>query len=86
MSEIAQVMNTIPIDKQQILYDKKQLTKENIKFIQSKPRFGFGYDKSTKDIFTYDSDKIIQNTVGLKRRVKYNVTYHYGYDGEQFRL
>jgi len=51
LSDIAQVMNTIPIDKQQILYDKKQLTKETIKFIQSKPRFGFGYDKSTKGIF-----------------------------------
>ena len=69
MSEIAQVMNTIPQDKQHILHDKKQLIKDNIKYIQSEPRFGFGYDKNTKDIFTYDSDKTIQNTVGLKRWV-----------------
>ena len=60
--------------------------KKNINFIQSKPRFGFGYDKSIKDIFTYDSDKIIQNTVGLKRWVKENVTYPYGYDEELFTL
>ena len=45
MSEIAQVMNTIPQDKQQALHDKKQLMKYNIKYIQSEPRFGFGYDK-----------------------------------------
>ena len=63
-------MNGIPIDKQQLLHDINQLIKENIKYIQSEPRFGFGYDKNIKDIFTYDSDKIIQNTVGLKRWVK----------------
>ena len=55
---------------------KKLLAKENIKFIQSKPRFGFGYDKNIKDIFTYDSGKIIQNIVGFKTWVKkqYNLS------------
>ena len=62
------------------------MTKEKITFIQSKPRFGFCYGKNIKDIFTYDSDKIIQNTVGLKRWVKHNITYPYGYDGEEFTL
>ena len=62
------------------------MTKENIKFIQSKPRFGLGYDKNIKGIFTYDSDKIFQNTVGLRRWANYNVTYPYGNDGDEFTL
>jgi len=84
MSEIAQVMNAIPKDKQQVLHDKKQWIKDNIKYIQYEPRFGFGYDKNTKDIFTYDSDKIIQNTVGLKIWAKYNIAYPYCDEGEEF--
>ena len=60
MSEVAQAMNEIPRDKQQVLHDKKQLIKDNIKHIQSNPRFRFEYYKSTKNITTYDCDKIIQ--------------------------
>ena len=86
LSEVAQVMITIPKPKQQILHDKKQLIKDNIIYIQSEPRLGFGYEKNTKDVLTYDSDKIIQNTVGLQRWVKNNITYPYGYEGEEFTL
>ena len=42
MSEVAQDKNTIPKDKQHLLHDN------NIEYIQSEPRFGFGYDKSTR--------------------------------------
>ena len=82
MSEVAKAMNNIPIEDQKILHDKSQLVKDNTKYIQTMPRFGFGYNKNNKDVFTYDNDKIIQNTVGLKRWVDDNITYPYGYDGE----
>ena len=86
MSEVAQAMNEIPRDKQQVLHDKKQLIKDNSKYIQSNPRFRFEYDKNTKNITTYDCDKIIQNTVGLKRWVDNNIICPYGYQGETYTL
>ena len=54
MASVAQVMNTIPIEEQQILLSKQQLTDKNIEFIQSNPRFTFGYNKVTKTIVTLD--------------------------------
>ena len=89
MASVAQVMNTIPIEEQQILLSKQQLTDKNIEFIQSNPRFTFGYNKVTKTIVTLDGDnmtKIIQNTAGLKRYVIDNVTYPYGYEGVEYKL
>ena len=87
MANVAQVMNTVPIEEQQTLLTKQQLKEKNINFIQSNPRFLFGFNKKTKDIVTLDGDnmtKIIQNTSGLKRYVKDNVTDPYGYEGLEY--
>jgi hypothetical protein len=89
MARIAQGMNKIPIDQQQNLLNKKDLIKHNIEFIETKARFTFKFDKKNKDMVTYDNSemtKIIQNTAGLKRYVIDNVTYPYGYAGEQYSL
>ena len=48
--------------------------------------FVFFSHNATKNIITYDCDKIIQNTVGLKRWVDNNITYPYGYQGETYTL
>jgi hypothetical protein len=89
MAKIAKGMNGIPIDQQQTLLNKKDLIKHNIEFIETKARFTFKFNKKTKDIVTYDNlemTKIIQNTAGLKRYVIDNVTYPYGYEGEQYSM
>ena len=86
LSEVAQSINKVPKEDQQILYNKDQLKENNIKHIKSVPRFRFDYDKNTKNITTYDTDKIIQNTVGLKRWVENNVSYPYGYEGIHYTM
>ena len=86
LSEVAQSINKVPKEDQQILYNKDQLKENNIKHIKSVPRFRFDYDKNTKNITTYDSDKIIQNTVGLKRWVDNNISYPYGYEGTHYTM
>ena len=78
----------ISLEEQHILLSKQQLTDKNIEFIQSNPRFTFGYNKLT-NIVTLEGDnmtKIIQNTAGLKRYVIDNVTYPYGYEGVEYKL
>ena len=50
MASVAQVMNTIPIEEQQTLLTKQQLKEKNIEFIQSEPRFMFGYNKKPKTL------------------------------------
>ena len=82
---IAKSINEIPIEKQQTLLSKEQLIKRDLKYIQTKPRFRFEYDKQKKEITTNENlSKILQNTVGLKRFVKHNVSYPYGYVGEEY--
>ena len=51
MSEVAKAMHNIPGENQKILHDKSQLDKDNTKYIQTMPRFGFGYNKNNKDVF-----------------------------------
>ena len=85
MANIAKSINNIPIDEQQKLLNKKQLEKLNIPFIETEPRYRFEFNKKSKDITTNDNiQKILQNTVGLKRFVVNNTSYPYGYEGEYY--
>ena len=85
MAKIAKSINNIPIENHQQLLNKKQLGNLNIPFIQTEDRFRFDYNKKTKDITTNNEvNKILQNTVGLKRFVKHNTSYPYGYAGEYY--
>ena len=61
------------------------MIKRDLKYIQTKPWFRFEYDKQKKEITTNENlSKILQNTVGLKRFVKNNVSYPYGYVGGEY--
>ena len=83
MAKIAKSINDIPIEQQQKLFIKKDLKKKEIPFIETNPRFKFNYNKKAKEITTTNNNtKLLQNTVGLKRFVKNNISYPYGYDGE----
>ena len=53
-------------------------------FIESANTFQFNFTKSNKNIRTVYQNKIIQNTAVLKRFIKNNRTYPYGYTGEFF--
>ena len=89
MASVAKAMNDVPLEQQQVLLDKKDLIKNDRPFILTEPRFRFGYDKKTKTITTQDGDnmtKIIQNTAGLKRYIKNNITYPYGYEGVEYNI
>jgi hypothetical protein len=86
MAKVAKSINNLTKEEQQLLLSKENLMKTGEYYIQTEPRFRFEYDKLNKTIQTCDRDKIIQNTVGLKRYVENNVSYPYGYEGEKYTL